>query len=364
MKAVQRAAAIGLVATALVSGSAIGQSPAAVDLGAATGEVKVLMIGYPDQDSIDPATGNTVPGVNQLKAKFEAAHPDITLTIINIPFGSGATGYSPKTEAMIQANEACVYDMPGALDFGHRGVLFNLDTLVAQDPTFQDVWEGRHFADARGWTPDNPDALLYLPYDSGERVIHWDSKLFADWGVEPLSENPTLDEIKTKAIATTGTDPVTGEQTYGYWYQGKYAVWQFLAIAHAMGADWGSVGADGKWQIDWNTPEYVAALQWFVDMAKYAPAGGLAADAMPPGFLTDQNVVSIIPEGESGYFVLPMISDPTLAERFRTSHNLKGADGLGGLNTVAPLTMAATCENKLAAWELMKWLAGSPEAER
>ena len=97
-------------------------------------------------------------------------------------------------------------------------------------------------------------------------------------------------------------------------------------------------------------------------MAKYAPAGALATEGMPQGFLTDQNVVAIIPEGEAGYFIPPFIAQPELAERFRTSFNLKGADGLGGLASNSPLAMAASCEDKEAGWTALKWLAGSAEA--
>src|ERR1041385_4722974 len=61
----------------------------------ATGVVKVLLIGKPDEDSIDPVTGAKIPGIQQLKDMFEAAHPEIDMQIINIPWGSGATGYGP-----------------------------------------------------------------------------------------------------------------------------------------------------------------------------------------------------------------------------------------------------------------------------
>ena len=60
MQAPRRTASLALAATAVVAGSAllagtaVAQSPAAVDLGPATGEVTVLMIGWPDQDGIDP----------------------------------------------------------------------------------------------------------------------------------------------------------------------------------------------------------------------------------------------------------------------------------------------------------------------
>ena len=162
----------------------------------------------------------------------------------------------------------------------------------------------------------------------------------------------------------TGINPKTGEQNYGYWYQGKYISWQFQTLAHALGANWGKVNDDGTWTINWNTPEYVAGLTKLLELAQYAPAGALAADAMPPGFLTDQNVVAIIPEGEAGYFVQELINaTPDIQQRYRTVHNLRGPDGLGGLSTVTAFTMAASCPNKLAAWEVLKFLTSDPDVE-
>ncbi|MCB9992805.1 MAG: extracellular solute-binding protein [Hyphomicrobiaceae bacterium] len=325
--------------------------------------VSVLMIGYPDQDSTDAVTGVVSPGIGHLEEAFEAANPGIDLQIINIPWGEGATGYAPKTEAMIQGNEACLYEMPGAAAFARRGALVDLSKLIEADSSFVNLW-GPALTTLRIWGPDNPQGLYFIPNNTGERVIHWDATLFDHYGVEPLSKNPTLDEIAEKAKLLTGTDPVTGEQTYGYYYQGKYAVWQFLSIAHAMGANWGSVGADGKMTIEWNTPTYLKALEWFVDMAKYAPEGALASDGMPQGFLSDDNVVAIIPEGEQGYFIQPLIANPDLQARYRSSFNLRGPDGVGGVSTISPLAMAASCENKDAAWTALKWLAGSADAER
>ena len=91
------------------------------------------MIGWPDQDGIDP-DGNPQVGIGYVEQLFEAAHPEIDLKIVNIPWGSGSTGYGPKTESMIQANEACVYLMPGYFDYAKQGKLQDLDVLIAQDP--------------------------------------------------------------------------------------------------------------------------------------------------------------------------------------------------------------------------------------
>src|ERR1041384_817645 len=99
-------------------------------------------------------------------------------------------------------------------------------------------------------------------------------------------------------------------------------------------------------------------------MKDYAPPGALAAEAMPEGFLTDQNVVAIIPEGETGYYLTPFVNDPKLNDRFRVSYNLQGPDGKGGLFASDPIAMAASCPNKQAAWIVMKWLTMSPESQK
>jgi multiple sugar transport system substrate-binding protein len=329
-----------------------------------SGVVKVLVVGKPDTDSVDPVTGEAIPGLQHLHDMFAASHPNIDLQIISIPWGEGSTGYGPKTESMIQSQEACLYHMPGAFDYGKRGYLVNLDDLIKNDPTFQNVWPGDTLAQWRGWGPGNPDNQWGVPYSGDSRVIQYDAVLFKQWGVEPLSLHPTLDEIQTKAAKMTGKNPVTGEQNYGYWIQGKYTNWQFQSIAHAFGAKWGQVNPDGSWTIHWNTPEYLKGLQWLVDMVKYAPPGALASDAMPEGFLTDKNVVAIIPEGEPGYYLKAFVATPDLQQRYRTVYNLKGPDGKGGLSSADPLAMAASCNNKPAAWEVMKWLAGSPESQK
>ncbi len=352
--------AVVLIAVALLV-SACSSSDSGKSDPAST--VRVLTIGYPDKDGLDPATGARQPGINQLEDAFAKANPDITLDVVNIPWGSGATGYAPKTEAMVKANEACLYEMPAAQIYGRRGLLVNLDTLIEKDTDFKNVW-GKQLEASRSWGPDNPKSLFFLPNNTGERVINWDATLFEHYGVEPLSKQPTLAEIEEKAARLTGTDPVTKKKTYGYWYQGKYAVWQFMAIAHAMGANWGSVKDDGSMVVNWNTPEYLQALQWFIKMSKYAPRGALAGEGMPQGFLSDQNTVAIIPEGEQGYFVQQLIARSELRQRFRVSHNLKGPDGFGGVNTVSPLAMAASCKNKDAAWKALKWLAGSKDAQK
>ena len=121
MKASRRAAALALAATAVVGSGVVAQSPAAVDLGPATGDVTALMIGWPDRTASTPPPASPRSASSHLEELFEAKHPDIDLNIVNIPYGAGSTGYGPKTESMVQANEACVYHMPASYDYAQAG---------------------------------------------------------------------------------------------------------------------------------------------------------------------------------------------------------------------------------------------------
>ena len=95
-----------------------------------------------------------------------------------------------------------------------------------------------------------------------------------------------------------------------------------------------AVDDEGKMTINWNTPEYLKALEWFVDMAQVCPAGcARGRRHARRASSRDENVVAIIPEGEQGYFIQPLIANPDLQKRFRTSFNLSGADGVGGVAT-------------------------------
>ena len=85
-----------------------GPAASASTSAAPSGAVKLLLVGFPDEDSIEPTTGHKIPGIGQLKDKFTAANPTIDLQITNIPWGSGATAYTAKTQSMVQNNEACV----------------------------------------------------------------------------------------------------------------------------------------------------------------------------------------------------------------------------------------------------------------
>src|SRR4051794_39941217 len=51
-----------------------GEGQGTKSASAASGSVTILMIGFPDQDSIDALTGDKKPGIGNLEAMFEKAN--------------------------------------------------------------------------------------------------------------------------------------------------------------------------------------------------------------------------------------------------------------------------------------------------
>jgi hypothetical protein len=67
---------------------------------------------------------------------------------------------------MIQGQEACLYDLPGAFDYGRRGYLVNLDDLIAKDSSFENAW-GSQIDQWRGWGTEQPRQPVGLAIPGG-----------------------------------------------------------------------------------------------------------------------------------------------------------------------------------------------------
>ena len=111
----------------------------------------------------DAVTGAPSPGIGNLEAAFEAANPDIDLDVTNIPWGEGATGYAPKTEAMIQANEACLYEMPGAAGYAPPRLAGQPRHAHGLPMRISRMSGARRSTTLRIWGPDNPNRPLLHP---------------------------------------------------------------------------------------------------------------------------------------------------------------------------------------------------------
>ncbi len=177
-------------------------------------KIKVQMIGdFGMESSTDPITGEKTQGLTVLKEEFEKQHPGAKVEFILMPW----EGYTEKTQSMITSGEADVYQMPGVTDYAPQGVLEPLQSYIDEDEEFDlDIFIDNQVDGWKALGPDSNELEIWgLPFLGDARFIAFDKELFDQWGVEYLSEYPTMEEITEKAKQMTGTNPETGEQNYG-----------------------------------------------------------------------------------------------------------------------------------------------------
>ena len=183
--------------------------------------LKVQLIGdFKQEDSTDPVSGETRKGVAYLEEEFEKQNQNIDLQFIIM----GWDDYQKKTQSMMLAGEADVYQAPGI------GALAEQDLLEPLQPyNDKDKFDLSVYIDGQvdGWkvvgVKDSETQIYGLPMIADTRFIVYDKQIFDNWGVPYLSSEPTLEEIIDAAKKMTGINPVSGEQNYGITFSGKDA---------------------------------------------------------------------------------------------------------------------------------------------
>jgi multiple sugar transport system substrate-binding protein len=316
-------------------------------------QITVMMIGdFAMEDKTDPITGDSVKGVKVLKEEFEKQHPGATVKFVLMPW----EGYTEKTQAMITSGEADVYQMPGVADFAPQGVLEPLQPWIEKDPEF----DLDNFIDnqVEGWKALGPDSkeldIFGLPFLGDARFISYDKQLFDEWGVEYLSEYPTMEEVAEKAKQMTGKNPKTGEQNYGIWFRGDWSsAFTLVDLAEGQNGQWGTGFAWDEVEFAFNSKEMLNGLNWLLDMQNYAPKG-IVSNQGNEKWLTKENNIAIMLNQGPGDTVKPAYAQG-LGDRIAISQEFKNDDGQGGLFAGSPITIAKDSKNKELAWEWLKF---------
>ncbi|SFM14060.1 ABC-type glycerol-3-phosphate transport system, substrate-binding protein [Gracilibacillus orientalis] len=315
--------------------------------------VKVQLIGdFSMEDSTDPITGETTPGLKDVKEEFERQHPGATVEFILMPW----EGYTEKTQAMLTSSEADVYQMPGIADFAAQGLLEPLQPYMDKDEEFStDIFIDQQVDGWKALGPESSDLEIFgLPFFGDARFITYDKKLFDDWGVEYLSEHPTMEEIGDKAAKMTGTNPVTGEQNYGIWFRGDWSsAFTLVNAAEGLGGKWGTGFAWDEVEFEFNSPEMVKSLNWLLEMQELAPEGIVSNQGQEKWMTKDNNIAIMLNTGPGE--LVEQVQAQGLEDRIAIAQEFKNEDGAGGLFAGSPITMAKDSENKDLAWEWLKY---------
>ncbi|MGH0052464.1 MAG: extracellular solute-binding protein [Sphaerochaetaceae bacterium] len=326
----------------------------------ATGKrtLKVQLIGddYQVQDSTDALTGEKTLGFHYLKEAFEELHPDVNVEFIIMGWDS----YTEKTIVMAQAGECDVLQVPGIATLAAQGLLEPLSPYIEQNAFDLDQYiDGQ----VNGWKalgPNDTELQVYgLPFIGDSRFISYDKQLFDDFGVEYLSERPTIEEIEEKAAKLTGINPKTGEMCYGLRFKGgSYLADTAMNISEGLGNIWGTGFAWSDMIVNFNTPEMVEAVTWMKrNMEAYSPAGMVSRQGDEKRYTPNNNLAIDLNDDPSSF---PKIEALGWKDRIGICYPFTNPTyGMGGMFAGSPVAICVNSEVKDLAWE---WLAFTASA--
>ncbi|WP_341347670.1 extracellular solute-binding protein [Paenibacillus sp. FSL H3-0469] len=316
-----------------------------------TGTLKVQLVGdFSLEDKTDPISGKTSKGVKVLKEEFEKQYPDTSVEFVLM----GWDNYNEKTQTMLQSGAADVYQVPGITTFVEQGLLEPLQPYIDKDS--YDL--GKYLnGQVEGWKvmgPDDQEPQIYgLPFIGDARVIVYDRQLFDDWGVDYLSESPTIEEVLDKASKMTGKNPKTGEQNYGLTFKGSDAADSVMNINESLGGQWGTGFLWKDMKLEFNSDTMVQALDLMKDAIKYAPEGVMAGQGAE-NFLTEKNNIAINLRESPGF--INNLANLGLEDRYEAALLFKNQKtGMGGMFAGSPFAIGASSSNKDLAWEWLKF---------
>jgi len=345
----------GSVSAVFAAGQQEGAAAAASDDGL-SGTLKVQLIGdFKMKDTTDPVSGEKIVGVHYLKEEFEKLHPGVTVEFVLMGWDS----YTQKTQVMLQAGEADVYQVPGVAILADQGLLEPLAPYIEKDNFDLNVYIDNQ---VQGWLamgPEDTELSIYgLPFIADTRFIAYDKKLFDEWGVEYLSANPSIKELEEKGAAMTGTNPVTGEQNYGLRFKGgKYASDTVVNIAEHLGGRWGTGFRWAEMKTEFNSPEFVEAVSWMKSILPYCPPGTMARQG-DERWMTQDNNIAINFHSSPGD--LQKIQAIGLEDRIGISRLFINEElGMGNIFAGSPAAIGANSQVKDIAWEWLKFTSSN-----
>jgi len=326
----------------------------------------IAIAGINLDDGMNATTEMEAEGFNTLAATLMAERfPGHSFEFIAVPWDGAAA----RIHTLLATGGADLITQGGAFipQLHAEGLIQSLTPFIERDEAagtwrYDDVF----FANLRFHPHTNSfdqTQTLTLPWQIGYRLIIQDTLLFEQWGVPLLPEYPTPQQILEAARQMTGTNPVTGEHNYGAWIAGNSLNMSYL---EAAASHFGDLGVSGNFadpgSLEWslNSPGFVNALQWAVDIAHYAPAAA-ATGAGSERFGNDDNDVAITIDRNGGpimgvYF---RTGDHTMIDRFMPTMHF-GENG-GNWTPVDGMAMNAQLTGADAdmAWEILKYMTGN-----
>lgn len=310
----------------------------------------------PEEGALSAYTGEMTMGWGKIVERWNELHPNVTLDIQGI----GWSDWLAAVQAAVLGGDVDI------IGHGASAVALcePLDTYLEEDPEFVEQLYSlpKVYTEEMEGSVLNIPTVVAIPNKEGPAVMVINTKIFADYGIDLPDKDYTWGDVVTLASKLTGTDPVTGEQTYGFMMRGlgnSNLVKTYRMIASAYGAEivaYGETAADST--VDFTSDATARVFQTMMDLVEYCSPDNVngvsdsrtyASDNAAMAWSEDpvKELLSIKESGlEDQYIILPV---PVIEEGENAG---KPSMFLGNNN----LGISRTSKHKEWAWEFIKFL--------
>lgn len=248
------------------------------------------------EDTTDLISGRTKPGYHVVVERWNELYPNVKLDIQEQPWDSWQTAITT----------AC---LSGDVDVIMHGATMtelteDLTPYLEADPDYRNqinALASRRTADNPGQWKVSGISLTVSPM-----VVWLDTQIFADYGVDLPTEDWTFADLEVLAEKLTGTDPVTGNQTYGLQMDamGENNLWfNYVLVANTYGAEVFTYGETlGDCVVNYLSDESIAAFETLQRLAAFVSPEAKEGLAVSTSLDGTNNWAMWFNEGTSPYF--------------------------------------------------------------
>ena len=310
----------------------------------------------------DLITGIFKPGYNKLIEEFNKDYPNIKIEFSETPWDNW--------QAVLQTAAA-----GGTADILLHGsmltdISMDLTPFIEASPEFIDALATgpEYYRDPADYTKTIPTGISYIvdPYFA---LI--DTKIFEDYGVELPTADWTWEDLLAIAEKLTGTDPVTGEQTYGvcnFQVDNNNAWKAYTSYGAAKGFVTHHYDSPDKFAagIDYTSEAAVAAFEYFLELSKYCPPSFAEGMGNEKYGRADSDIAIFLSESMASKYATTLADN--VADRFiylplpvNEDQSEAKYSSFTGTNSIAIAKNAAEPE---LAWTFIKWLIMDDDAQQ
>ncbi len=307
-----------------------------------------------EEGSTDIVTGISKPGYNVVIDRWKELYPNVELQIETIPWDNWKAAC--QTAAL-----------SGDVDI----ILHGASIVPICEPLTEYLEKDPEVKDAVGMmamrkNSDIAPLAEYVPYGLTVNVnpvmAVIDKEILEHYGVElPDYENWTLQDVLDIAKATTGTDPVTGQQTYGMSMiaaasANKNYIWASRAVNNDI-YEWGDSLKNTK--VNFVNDKTKEVFNYLTELAGCASPDYIEGLDMANAYTQDNNLAMFIIEDV--YSAYNTIKTAGLEDKYMLAALPKITDGefkgitsshMGDWN----MAICNTSTQKDLAWEFMKFM--------